>query len=103
MTRRFRHDPPADPITTIGQMMSEAPRWFHITCNTIGCRNRAAVPLVPLILRWGPHAPREWLDTRFRCTRCGARSTTVTRPSVAPFGVIEEFPANLALPIEKSE
>lgn len=42
MMRRFRHAPRADRITTIGQMTREAPRWFHITCNTIGYRNRAA-------------------------------------------------------------
>lgn len=100
MTHRYRHGPP-QRITTIGQLVREPPRWFHLRCNTIGCGNRAAVPLIPLILRWGPDAPREWLDTRFRCTRCGARSTSVTRPSVAPFGVVEEFPADRALPIEK--
>lgn len=92
MTRRPRHDPPNDPITTIGQMMSEAPRWFHVTCNTIGCRNRAAVPLVPLILRWGPDAPREWLDTRFRCPRCGCRNTSIRMPSMSGSHGPEPFP-----------
>ena len=55
--------------------------WLWIYCETAFCHHSAAVPLVPLIIRWGPNAPSTHLRTCFRCTHCGGRVTSIQRPS----------------------
>jgi putative SOS response-associated peptidase YedK len=55
--------------------------WLWINCATPACHHSAAVPLVPLIIRWGPDAPWTRLRTCFRCTHCGGRETTIQTPS----------------------
>ena len=73
--------PTYNRIETIGQLAAAEPRWVWLSCNTADCGNAAAVPLVPLVIRWGAGAPRGWMLTRFRCLRCHARSTQITCPS----------------------
>jgi hypothetical protein len=68
-------------IRTIGQLAAAAPGWVRLYCETPGCGHHAALPLAPLVLRWGPSAPRGWLETRFRCSKCGRRNTSVRLPS----------------------
>lgn len=53
--------------------------WLH--CEVPGCGHHAAVPLAPLIIRWGPSAPWARMRLGFRCTRCGGRETSTRLPS----------------------
>ncbi|MDP2150312.1 MAG: hypothetical protein Q8K13_11790 [Parvibaculum sp.] len=84
--------PPRDAILTLGQIAAREPRWVRLYCDTPGCGRHAAVALVPLILRWGPQAPRRWLESRFRCTACGRRNTSIRAPSMMSFHGPEPFP-----------
>ena len=85
--------PNDNPVLTIGQLAAVEPRWVRLSCDTIGCGHHTAIALVPLVLRWGPDAPRSWLDTRFRCTKCGRRNTSVRAPSNLGSHGPEPFPA----------
>ena len=55
--------------------------WFWLYCEIPGCGHSAAVPLTPLIIRWGPGAPLGYLRRGFRCTRCGGRVTAAQWPN----------------------
>lgn len=92
--------PNLDPILTIGQLADSAPGWVRLYCVTIGCGNQAAVPLAPLIERWGGHAPRSWMNTRFRCSKCGRRNTSMRLPSTMGSHGFEPFPEDIAIPME---
>lgn len=81
------------PVLTIGQLAAAAPRWVRISCDTIGCGHHAAIALVPLLIRWGAEAPRSWMLTRFRCTKCGRRNTSIRLPSNLGSHGSEPFPA----------
>jgi hypothetical protein len=88
-----RHHFPNDaPIRTIGQLAESAPRWVRLYCETPDCGNHKAVALVPLVLRWGPDAPRDWLLTRFRCSKCGRRNSSIRAPSRMGSHGPEPFP-----------
>ncbi|WP_339831021.1 hypothetical protein [uncultured Parvibaculum sp.] len=84
--------PDGAPIRTIGQLAETAPRWVRISCNTPRCGNHTAVALVPLLLRWGPDAPRDWIETRFRCSKCGSRDNSIRGPSMMGSHGPEPFP-----------
>lgn len=66
--------------STLGGARKHA-EWVWVYCERIGCRHSAAVPLAPLIIRWGPDAPWDYLRRFFRCTRCGFKKTTTRLPS----------------------
>jgi len=80
------------PILTIGQLAAEAPGWVRLYCDTPGCGRHRAVRLAPLVARWGPDAPREWMLTRFRCSNCGRANTSIRMPSHNGSHGPEEFP-----------
>lgn len=94
------HFPNLDPILTIGQLAASEPGWVRLYCETIGCGNHSAVRLAPLIERWGPDAPRDWMDTRFRCVKCGRRNTSIRMPSPVGSHGYEPFPDDIAIPME---
>ncbi len=85
------------PITTMGQLARAEPGWVHLYCDTPGCGHHAAVRLAPLVERWGPDAPREWMLTRFRCAKCGRRNTSIRMPSTRGHLGFEPFPDSIAL------
>lgn len=93
-----RHEapPPHLVIRTIGQLARPAPHWVWLWCERPGCGHHVALPLVPLIIRWGPEADIAWLRRRFRCTRCGARETKISLPSPAGSNAPMPFPAAAA-------
>lgn len=80
------------PIQTLGQLARIEPGWVRLYCETPGCGHHAALPLAPLVLRWGPAAPRDYLLTRFRCSRCGRRNTSIRLPSNLGSHGYEPFP-----------
>lgn len=80
------------PILTIGQLASAEPGWVHLYCDTIGCGHHVGLQLAPLVERWGRDAPRSWLDTRFRCSKCGRRNTSIRMPSNLGSHGYEPFP-----------
>ncbi|MBX3504391.1 MAG: hypothetical protein KF895_02855 [Parvibaculum sp.] len=80
------------PIRTLGQMARIEPGWVRLYCETAGCGHHAALPLAPLVVRWGPAAPRRWLLTRFRCSKCGRRNTSIRMPSNLGSHGYEPFP-----------
>jgi putative SOS response-associated peptidase YedK len=51
--------------------------WLYLYCARPHCPHYAIVPLVPLIIRWGPAASIERLRRAARCTKCGHRGATV--------------------------
>lgn len=63
------------------QALSARRGWFWLYCETPGCGHLAAVPLAPLIIRWGDGAPFGYLSRQFRCTRCGGRVTSARWPN----------------------
>lgn len=68
------------PPPTLGGSRKHT-EWVWVYCERIGCYHNAAVPLVPLIIRWGPNAPWDYMRRFFRCTRCGFKKTTTRLPS----------------------
>lgn len=72
---------PKFPVRTLAEIRLAGSLWFYLSCEICGCGNCAAVPLTPLIIRWGPEALRTRLNTGFRCSRRGGRSTTVSWPN----------------------
>ncbi|MDQ8700215.1 SOS response-associated peptidase [Hyphomicrobium sp. LHD-15] len=69
------------PERTLAEIRSAGGAWFWLYCEVSGCGRCAALPLTPLIIRWGREALRSQLLTGFRCTRCGGRRTTVRWPN----------------------
>lgn len=94
MSRRFEN---LAPITTIGQLARAEPGWVRLYCDTPDCGHNTAVRLAPLVERWGPDAPREWMLTRFRCAKCGRRNTSIRMPSMLGSHGPEPFPDGTAL------
>lgn len=72
------------PIPTLGELFKNQPRWVWLTCtNGYFCQHRAAMPLAPLIIRWGENASSDKLRRCARCSRCGAWGAYTHHPSVA--------------------
>jgi putative SOS response-associated peptidase YedK len=63
--------------------------WIYVNCARPGCGHFAAVPLTPLIVRWGPDATLERLRRAARCTRCGHLGATTQLNNAG-------WPANLS-------
>lgn len=57
--------------------------WLRLYCGRPHCGHHAIVPLVPLIVRWGPEAPIERLRRAARCTKCGYRGRATVHNSNA--------------------
>lgn len=77
--RAWRSSSPG-PAPTIGSVRKNS-EWMWVNCEAMGCGHRAAVPLAPLIIRWGPDAPWSYMRRMWLCTRCGGRKTSTTMPS----------------------
>ena len=77
---RWRKEAETKKPPTIGEARTGY-EWVWIYCETPFCHHHAAVPLVPLLIRWGPDAPSRLLRTCFRCTHCGGRVTSIRTPS----------------------
>lgn len=67
-------------MPTLGGVRKDT-EWVWVYCERPGCGHSAAVPLAPLIIRWGPDAPWTHMRRFFRCTRCGYKETTTRTPS----------------------
>ena len=70
------------PVPVLGDL-HDGHDWLWLYCETTGCRHFTAVPLVPLLIRWGASASSGLLRTRFRCSRCGLMNTSIRSPSPA--------------------
>jgi len=89
------------PIPTLGELRQES-CWLWVHCEAklpggIWCKHQAPMALAAPIILWGPAASSNVLRTRMRCTRCGARHTSLQHPShvdaivgTAPFPVVRE-------------
>ena len=70
--RIARREAALQPRPTIGQLWALYD-WLWLYCETPGCRHYTAIPLAPLIIRWGRNATSDLLRNGFRCSRCGRR------------------------------
>ncbi len=77
---RIARRAPPGPDATLGSMRA-AHHWCWLFCEVSGCGHSVAIPLAPLLIRWGPDAPRSRILGAFRCTRCGGRRTSIRGPS----------------------
>lgn len=68
------------PPPTLGGVR-QTTDWIWLYCEVTGCGHSTALPITPLIIRWGPEAPLNYLRRFFRCTRCGGRKTSTQMPS----------------------
>lgn len=55
--------------------------WIWVSCAAQACRMVLALPLAPLIIRWGPDILLEVVMRRARCTRCGGMGVRIREPS----------------------
>ncbi|GMV63581.1 MAG: hypothetical protein AMXMBFR74_27490 [Parvibaculum sp.] len=70
---------PAPPHATLIQI-SNAPGWFRVYCEKIGCGHRSAVPIAPLYHPGGPETPGDVLRRSLKCTKCGTKGASIKRP-----------------------
>lgn len=85
---------PAPPRPTLKQI-SNAPGWFRVYCEQIGCGHKAALPIAPFIIRWGPDTPSDVLRRSLKCTKCGAKGATIQRPGlIGTSRLSEPFPVD---------
>lgn len=71
------------PIPTLGQLVASEPRWLWLRCtNYTACHHQPAIPLVPLIIRWGADASSDVLRGCALCSRCGNKGAETYHPSV---------------------
>lgn len=66
--------------------------WLYLYCGRPHCPHYAIVPLTPLIIRWGPDAPIEYLRRAARCTKCGHKGATVQNSNGAWPKALGVFP-----------
>lgn len=67
------------PARTLGEAR-ERHIWMWLSCRTRRCAVLMAVPLAPLIIRWGADMPLGEAARKSRCTRCGGRGMEMTEP-----------------------
>lgn len=78
-SHRLRSRPPPMPRT-----LGEARRthlWLWARCRRTRCYHFLAMPLVPLIIRFGTEASLDVLREGFRCSECGGRGALIGEPS----------------------
>lgn len=81
MTRSGRRRRESDkPPGSLGQIRAEF-EWMWIYCTAASCAHMAAVPLAPLIIRWGADASSDLMRMGFRCSHCGGRRTETQAPT----------------------
>lgn len=77
MTRHTRTPP--GPIPTVGQLASES-SWVWARCS-LPCMHDAAIPLAPIVARFGADASSNRLRNALCCTVCGKRGALLQHPS----------------------
>lgn len=78
-SRAPERPPPRKPAT-LAQLHTE-PYWLWFYCRNHQCRHRAAVPLAPFIIRWGPDVDIVFVRERVRCAVCGTLGPDTVHPS----------------------
>jgi hypothetical protein len=66
-------------VPTLAQMKDHA-NWVWANCG-LGCGHHSAIPLDPVISRWGAGASADRLRASLRCTKCGKLGATLSAPS----------------------
>lgn len=75
--RRPRSAP--GPVPTLAQLARHT-NWVRALC-TAQCAHDAAIPLAPIIARFGAEASSDRLRNALRCTACGKRGGRIMLPS----------------------
>jgi hypothetical protein len=75
--RKYRE--PVGPVSTIGQLARES-SWLWAHCPG-KCQNWAAIPMAPMVARFGPDASSVRLRAALRCTKCGRKGCLIQHPS----------------------
>lgn len=68
------------PAATLGEARARH-LWIWVMCPRKDCTMVLAVPLAPLIIRWGLDMRLDAVRRRARCTRCGRRGVRIREPS----------------------
>jgi putative SOS response-associated peptidase YedK len=94
-----KHRAPAPPVATFGDLLRGGGKWAWLYCNSINCSHRVALAFGPFAIRRGLDTPATTIiRERFRCGRCGAKTSTLTLPSVVvKTGRLQKFPPEHAL------
>ncbi|HTJ89039.1 MAG TPA: hypothetical protein VL356_02515 [Acidocella sp.] len=53
--------------------------WWWVHCPA--CHHKRPMAIVPLIIRWGPDTPDDWVRQRLVCAQCGHRGALLYAPS----------------------
>ena len=73
----------AGPIPTLQELTRYEPHWLWLYgTNASRCLHKAAMPIAPLIIRWGPNTSSNKLRRCARCTKCGTWGAYTYHPSV---------------------
>jgi hypothetical protein len=94
------------PIPTLGMLAQDEPHWLWLYCtNTYYCQHKAAMPLAPLVIRWGADASSNVLRRCARCSKCGTKGAFTYHPSVGgPTGMMySPFPVECRALVCRSE
>ena len=95
-----RPAPPSGPRPTLGELLA-APgsvHWVWAACGGFNCAHSAALPLAPLVIRWGWDTPSDTLRAALRCRACGHRGGALMLPSWVDIQVgIQSFPTERAV------
>lgn len=83
IARRFSKD---QRSPTLGELR-RAHYWLWVNCSNVRCLRRVALPLLPLIVRWGAAMSSDRLRSVLRCSRCGQLGVTTTAASWGGEGV----------------
>lgn len=71
------HAPPG-PVPTIGELAAGA-TWVWAHC-AVPCNHSAAIPLAPIIARFGPETSSDRLRSALQCSLCGRRGVEIVIP-----------------------
>ena len=95
---------PAPPVATFGDLLRAGNEWALLYCNTLNCGHRVALAFEPLAGRWGTNSPATTvIREKFRCSRCGQKTTTITLPSIdIRCGGLAKFPIGRTLKVMPS-
>ena len=65
-------------IATLGDLLADdSATWVWALCGRFTCPHRAALPLAPLVIRWGSTVSSDKLRRALFCTRCGHRGGVI--------------------------
>jgi putative SOS response-associated peptidase YedK len=88
----------AHVVPSLGELHQDdkAGHWIWAHCgNGLICTHSAALPLAPLIIRWGWNATRKYLCKALRCRVCGHKGGLIIRPSWIDIQVgVQPFPVH---------